>query len=105
MTVRVFKHYCGIKRSVALGTNGRKQKETISTSNRCLILPMPTRAEIQNGFTIGTAYDCYFANKDQDVQQGDQIIWNAKTFNVRAVAHYDVPRVGHVHVQMTKETA
>jgi hypothetical protein len=99
----VFKHFCGIKRDQPVGTNGRSQKTTISTANRCLILPMPTRKELENGFTIGSGFDCFFPEMDQDVKAGDQIVWNARTYNVRAVHVYEVPRVGHVHCLTTRE--
>lgn len=99
----MFKHYCGIKRDTALGTNGRMQKQTISVANKCLFVPMSSQLELENSFTVGSGYDVYFPDQDTDVLVGDQLIWNAKTFNVRAVALYDVPSVGHIHCITTRE--
>ena len=90
MSGLVFKHYCGIKRNVALGTNGRQVKQTISVANKCLFLPMPSPAEISNEFTLGTGYDVYFQSPEQDVKTGDQLVWNSKTYNVRAARAYEL---------------
>jgi hypothetical protein len=103
MSGLVFKHYCGIKRDAALGTNGRMTKQTISTANKCLFLPMPSRAEIENNFSVGTAYDVFFPDPAHDVKTGDQLLWNAKAYNVRAARSYEVPRVGHMHCLVTRE--
>lgn len=99
----VFKHYCGVKRATALGTNGRQTKQTIAVAQRCLFIPMASRSEMDSGFTLGTGFDCYFADPDQDIQMGDQLVWNSRVFNVRAVHRYEVPQVGHVHCLVTRE--
>jgi hypothetical protein len=69
----LLEHTCTIKRNAAIGTNGRYQVEDLATGVACLKLPMNTTTAIQNEFSLGRAYDIYFAD-GQDVKPGDKII-------------------------------
>lgn len=102
---RLFPHRASIKRSQAIGTNGRRQQVILATDAVCLFVPMASRAEIENGYEIGTGYDVYFKGTGQDVKTGDQLVWDGGTFNIRGVRTYAVPRIGHKHVLATREGA
>lgn len=99
----IFRHTCDVKRNAPVGTNGRHQKQILATGKKCLLIPMASRYEIENGFTVGSAYDAYFPDPATDVKSGDQLIWNGDTYNVRAARPYDVPRVGHLHCLVVRE--
>lgn len=105
MTSRLFPHTCDVKRSTAVGTNGRKAKTTVATGQKCLIVPMSSRQELENSFSVGSACDVYFIDASADVRTGDQLTSGSKTYNVRAVAQYNVSRVGHLHAIATREAA
>lgn len=99
----IYLHTCDVKRDVAQGTNGRATKQLFASGLKCLFIPMSSRAEIENNFTIGTAYDVYFPSSTQDVKTNDQLIWEGQKFNVRGSRRYVVPRVGHTHCSVTRE--
>jgi hypothetical protein len=64
---------------------------------------MPSRYEIENGFSVGSAYDAYFL-PGADIKTGDQLTWNGDKYNVRAVRNYTgVPSIAHKHVLATRE--
>lgn len=102
MNARLMKHSCSVRRDAAVGTNGRRAKQVVATGVRCLFLPMPSRAEIENEFSVGTGYDVYF-DIDSDIKTGDQLLWGNQTYNVRAAREYVLKRVGHIHVLATRE--
>ena len=77
-------HTCDIARTQAVGTNGRRQMASLYTGIPCLALPMNNTTAIQNQFSIGRAYDFYFADR-QDVKNGDKLTWNGSTFIVKVV--------------------
>lgn len=103
MSGRLFPHSCSVKRDTAVGTNGRMVKEPIGSAIKCLFIPMPTRTEVENGFTTGSGYDVYFKGTDADVKEGDQLTWDGDTFNVRAVRKYVAGNVSHKHVLASRE--
>lgn len=88
-------HLCNIKRSVAVGTNGRTQEQTLYSNVACLVLPMNNTTAIENQFSLGRAFDFYF-DVGQDVKPSDQLIYNGNTHAVKSVQSYDEPLVGHV---------
>lgn len=102
---RLFPHTCDTKRDTAVGTNGRHSKTAHLSGVACLFVPMPSRAEIDNGFSVGTGFDVYFKDQTTDVTTGDQLVRSGATYNVRSVARYEVPRVGHLHALATREGA
>ncbi len=95
---------CNIKRSVAVGTNGRNTMQSLYANVSCLVLPMNTTTAIENGFSIGRAYDIFF-DISQDVQVGDQVAYNGDTFYVRVVQPFNVPLVGHIKTMTEMEIA
>jgi hypothetical protein len=99
---RLFVHKATVKRNQAVGTNGRSQKATVATDVSCTFIPMTTRTEVENGFSVGVGYDVYFP-LSADVRAGDQLEWDGGKFNVRGVRTYSVPRIGHRHVLATRE--
>lgn len=94
---------CEVKRSAAVGTNGRQEKQVVATKVRCHIAPMASRAEIEAGYTVGTGYDIYTPLTEFEMKTGDQVVWHGATFNVRGVRSYELPRIGHRHVLATRE--
>lgn len=100
--MHLLEHSADIARNADLGTNGRKQMQTIQTGVECLLLPMEQRATVQNGFTVGRAYDAYF-EIDTDIKVGDRLTWSGKDLYVKAVQRYDVSMAAHLHV-MCEET-
>lgn len=102
MNARLMKHACDVRRDAAVGTNGRRSKQVIATAVKCTFIPMPSRAEIENDYTVGSGYDVFF-QMDADVKTGDQLVWSGQTYNVRAVREYLFKRVGHIHVLATRE--
>lgn len=105
MTSRLYPHTCNVKRGQAVGTNGRYSKAVIHTDLACLFTPMSSQVEIQNGFEPGRGWDVYFQDTATDIKTGDQLVYNGQSFNVSAVRSYDVPRVGHLHCQVSQEIA
>jgi hypothetical protein len=99
----MYPHSCQVKRDVAVGTNGRHKKQLLSSSNRCLFIPMASRSEIENDYSIGSGYDVYFANPTADIKAGDQLLWKGDTYNIRAARSYAVPRVGYLHCLAVRE--
>lgn len=99
----LFPHSAQVKRDTALGTNGRKTKQVIGTESGLIFIPMPSRVEIENQFSVGTGWDVYAKDKDVDIRSGDQLVHDGATFNVRRVARYDVQSVGHLHILATRE--
>lgn len=100
----LLEHTCDIKRNAAVGTNGRYQVQTLASGVACLKLPMNTSTTIQNEFSLGRAYDIYFA-EGQDMKPGDKIIIGADQYVVRAVQPYEVPGVGHVKALCEQEVS
>jgi len=101
---QLFPHAADIKRAVAVGTNGRKEKQTLYTGVVCLFTPMASRTEIENSFAVGYGYDVYFKGTSQDIIAGDQMIYDGGTFNVRAVRTYaGVGNVSHKHALVQRE--
>lgn len=95
-------HNCSIKRSVTVGTNGRSQMQSLYTNVSCLVLPMNTTTAIENGFSIGRAYEIYF-DISQDVQTGDQVSFNSDTYYVRLTQPFNVALVGHIKAMAEME--
>lgn len=90
----LLEHTCDVTRNTAVGTNGRRQRTALATGVRCLCLPMDARAAIENGFTVGRSAEVFF-ELDQDVKVGDKLTILGNSYNVRGVAAYEVPLVGH----------
>jgi hypothetical protein len=90
-----------INRSQAVGTNGRSQMQLLYTSVPCLVMPMNTTTAVQQKFSIGRAYDVYFA-PSQDVQAGDALIVAGNTYVVKLTQVYNVAALGYV-LAMTEE--
>lgn len=101
----LFQMKVSVKRAQAVGTNGRQEKQVVSTNVSCLITPMESRKEIEAGFTIGTAYDVYTPLNAFELKAGDQLDWNGAKFNIRNVLTFELPRVGHRHALATREGA
>jgi hypothetical protein len=86
-------------RNAAVGTNGSKNVQLFKTSVSCLCLPMSSSVTIQNGYSLGHAYDVYMDN-GQDVKIGDQLRWKGLVLVVKVVRPYvDVGIVSHVALQ------
>ena len=100
----LLEHTCTIKRNVPVGTNGRYQMATLATDVDCLSLPMNASTTIQNGFSLGRAYDIYFG-EGQDVKPGDKIVVGSDSHVVRAVQDYKLPLVGHVRALCEQEVS
>lgn len=99
----LLRHYCQVKRSAPVGTNGRHQQAIIYASVKALFIPMSSRYEVENGFGFGSGYDVY-CQASADIKTGDQLVWDGATFNVRAVRSYKgVGSVSHTHVLATRE--
>lgn len=89
-------HYCDIKRSVAVGTNGRTQMQTLYKDVSCLVLPLNTTTTMQNEFELGKGYEANF-DDDVDIRTADQIIWNGQTYAVRTIEPFiGIPIVAHI---------
>lgn len=91
----LLQHSADIARNAAIGTNGRRGMSTVATGVRCLVLPMATRTAIENQFSLGKAYDVYFA-EGTDVRVGDKLTKDDGRYIVRQVMPYKVAVVGHV---------
>lgn len=100
--VTMLQHSCAIKRKQTVGTNGRSSVQQLYSGVSSLFLPMNHRTAIENNFSIGRAYDVYF-NAGQDIQPGDQLVYNGSTFSVRSVQNYNVPIVGYICAQTEQE--
>jgi hypothetical protein len=100
----LLEHTCTIKRNAAVGNNGRYQVQDLAVNVACLKLPMNTTTAIQNEFSLGRAYDIYFAD-GQDVKPGDKIIIGSYSFVAKAVQLYEVPTVGHVRALCEQEVS
>jgi hypothetical protein len=85
---------CSVLRNTTVGTNGRSQKTALYSSIECLALPMASQTAIEHDFSIGKAYDIFFA-AGVDVRVGDQVVIGSATYDVRFVKAYAVPAVGH----------
>lgn len=83
-----------IKRSQAVGTNGRTQQQTLYSNVACQAFPMSRATAIEHEFSLGRAYNVYF-NVGQDVQTGDQLVIGSDTYDVRFVKAYSMSGVGH----------
>jgi hypothetical protein len=93
----LLEHRCDIARDTAVGTNGRRQMQTVHTAVPCLATPMVGTATAQNGFDLGKAYDFYF-DLTADVKVKDRLTCGGTDYTVSSVLLYNVPRVGHLHV-------
>jgi len=95
-------HNCDIARNQPVGTNGRRSFVTLTTAVQCLFLPMTAQAAVQNGFSVGFAWDIYFLD-GTDVKIGDRLTQNGQTYIIRGKQPYlNMPFVSHLH--MTAET-
>jgi hypothetical protein len=99
----LLEHTCTIKRNVAVGTNGRRQIENLYTGIPCLALPMGLSTAIANGFSLGQAYDVFFA-EGQDVKAGDKLVIDGENYTVKGVQTFKVPVVGHVRALCIQES-
>ena len=99
----LFPHSATLKRDTAVGTNGRKTNQNVGTVGEILFVPMPSRREVEAGWSVGSGYDIYVKDQDADIRTGDQLIYDGATYNVRAANKYDVEVVGHLHVLATRE--
>jgi hypothetical protein len=98
-------HSCSTQRNAAVGTNGRKSFSNNLSSVRCLFLPMSSFSAIQNGFTVGSAYDVYF-DDGTDVAVNDRLIWSGNTYLVKGVQRFTgLPTVSHIKVTAVTENA
>ncbi len=99
-------HLCDVSRSAAVGTNGRSALTALYTAVQCLVLPMNTHTAIENKFSIGRAYDIYFAS-GQDIKPGDQLVSNGRTFVVKVVQPFETRLVSDekAAVKADKEAA
>lgn len=95
--MELFEHTADLARNVAVGTNGRKQLAALYTGVDCLALPMDARRAVDNGYSVGKAWDVFFA-VDQDVKVGDQITVLGRALIVQGVQPFAVPDVGHTRV-------
>ncbi|MGO4470338.1 hypothetical protein AB4Y95_00165 [Arthrobacter sp. M-10] len=55
---------------------------TVYTAVPCLFLPMSAQAAIQNGYSVGFAWNIY-VDDGTDIQIGDKLTWNSVTYLVR----------------------
>ena len=96
-------HTCDVARNQTLGTNGRKSMATVQTAVPCLFLPMSAYAAIQNGYSVGFAWDVYAAD-GTDIQMGDKLTWNGVTYLVRGRQPYTgLPVVSHLRLTVETE--
>lgn len=98
-------HTCDVARNQAVGTNGRKQFSSLYATVPSLFLPMSAQAAIQNGFSVGFAWDIYF-NDGIDVQIGDKLTYSGQTYIVRGRQPYaGLPIVSHLRITAETEHA
>ncbi len=93
---------CTINRNVAVGTNGRSQKQALYTNVPCLALPMSSHTAIENKFDLGRAFDINFA-EGQDVKIGDQVVIGSSTYDVKYIRSYTTPTIGYVLTMCEEE--
>jgi hypothetical protein len=98
-------HTCNVARNVAVGTNGRKSYQALSNGLPCLFLPMSAYSAVQNGYTVGSAFNVYF-NDGTDVQVGDKLTYNGQSYIVRGREVFTgIPVVSHIKVTAVTENA
>jgi hypothetical protein len=102
--VQLLEHTCAIRRNAPVGTNGRRQLADKYTGVRCLVLPMNDATTIRHEFTLGRAFDIYFAD-GQDVKVGDQVVFDAAKYTVRSVQPYKVPHAAHIRAMCEQEVS
>ncbi len=95
-------HICDINGPVPVGTNGGTEMGPLYQDIACLVLPMNNTTAIENDFSIGRAFDIYFA-AGQDVKPGYQVRYDGNTYVVRVVQPFKVPIVGHVRTMCEQE--
>jgi hypothetical protein len=100
----LLEHTCTIKRNAAVGTNGRRQLSDLYTAVPCLALPMGLSTAVSNGFSLGKAYDVFFAD-GQDVKPGDKLIIDGASYLVKGVQPFKVPTVGHIRALCSQEAS
>jgi hypothetical protein len=100
----LLEHTCTIKRNSAVGTNGRQQLNDLYTDVACLALPMGLSTAVNNGFSLGKAYDVFFAD-GQDVKPGDKLIIDGAGYLVKGVQPFILPTVGHVRARCEREAS
>ena len=100
----LLEHTCTIRRNVAVGTNGRRQVADLHTDVPCLALPMGLSTAVSNGFSLGKAYDVFFA-EGQDVKAGDKLVVGSNSYTVKGVQVYMLPLVGHVRALCEQEVS
>ncbi|MEB0287227.1 hypothetical protein QN355_11745 [Cryobacterium sp. 10S3] len=98
-------HVCDVARNQAVGTNGRKQFSSLYTAVPSLFLPMSAQAAIQNGYSVGFAWDIY-VDDGTDIQIGDKLTYSGQTYIVRGRQPYaGLPIVSHLHLMAETEHA
>jgi hypothetical protein len=100
----LLEHTCTIRRNAAVGTNGRQQLSDLYTAVPCLALPMGLSTAVSNGFSLGKAYDVFFAD-GQDVKPGDKLIIEGDSYLVKGIQPFKVPTVGHVRALCLQEAS
>jgi hypothetical protein len=84
------------------GVNNNQSMQTIASSVPCLSLPMHHQTAIENGFSLGRAYDIYF-DDSQDVRTGDKVVIGSESYVVKAVQPYHMPLVAHLRCLTEQE--
>jgi hypothetical protein len=101
----LLKHSCSTARNVAVGTNGRKQYQALLANVRCMFTPMSAQASVQNQFDVGFGWDVFFPD-GTDVQIGDKLTWNGRTYLVRGRQPFTgYGRVSYLEVSAETEQA
>lgn len=99
----LLQHTCDVYRDTAVGTNGRRAKTLHDSGVRATFIPLSTEAAIRNGYSVGNAYDVYFAS-GADVKVGDRLKRDGQDYAVSAVIPYEgFGVVSHRHVIATME--
>lgn len=102
MFVGLLPNIVNISRSVPLGTNGRTQMKQLYVGVQCLVMPMNNRTAIENKFSLGKAYDIYFAS-GMDVRAADEIAYSGNIYIVKLTQPYTVPLVGYTLAMCEQE--
>lgn len=103
MLARLLVHRCDVARNQPVGTNGRKELAPVATDLPCLFLPLDRQAAIENGYSVGYAWDVYF-DDGTDIQKGDRLTFNGRKYIVGGDRPFEhIPIVGHLHVIATTE--
>ncbi len=98
-------HTCDLARNEPVGTNGRRAFTTIQTSIGCTFIPMGAKAAIANKYSVGNAWDFYFAD-GTDVRPGDRLTRSGVSYIVGGVEPFSgFPGVSHVHATGETEHA